>query len=59
MRILIYGAGVQGRFLAHALNGENNDVTLFARNETKRILEKMGSNLNTRYRRKLHMIIFV
>ncbi|MCG7337817.1 ketopantoate reductase family protein [Staphylococcus sp. ACRSN] len=45
MRVLIYGAGVQGRFLAHALNSTNNDVTLFARNETKRILEENGIKL--------------
>ncbi|MCQ9288188.1 ketopantoate reductase family protein [Staphylococcus gallinarum] len=53
MRILIYGAGVQGRFLAHALNGENNDVTLFARNETKRILEKNGVKLKHTIQKKV------
>lgn len=31
MKILIYGAGVQGQFLAHALNTKDNDITMFAR----------------------------
>ena len=31
MNILIYGAGVQGQFLAHALNKRDNNITILAR----------------------------
>ncbi|MDT3967767.1 ketopantoate reductase family protein, partial [Staphylococcus saprophyticus] len=34
MKILIYGAGVQGQFLSHALNTKENTVTMLARGKT-------------------------
>lgn len=43
MRILVYGAGVIGCELAHELNkNKKNDVTLLARGEWKRTIDKNG-----------------
>jgi 2-dehydropantoate 2-reductase len=42
MRILVYGAGVLGSYLAHMLLRGRNDVTLLARGEWKRIIDKDG-----------------
>jgi 2-dehydropantoate 2-reductase len=42
MRTLIYGAGPIGRWLALRLQQAGKDVTLFARNQTHRLLEKHG-----------------
>ncbi len=42
MRTLIYGAGPIGRWLALRMHQAGQDVTLLARNETHRLLEKHG-----------------
>ena len=42
MKVLVYGAGVIGCYLAHALCAAGNDVTLLARGEWKRQLEARG-----------------
>lgn len=42
MKILVYGAGVIGCYVAHLLCKAGNDVTLLARNEWKTTLEKDG-----------------
>ena len=42
MRILIYGAGIQGSYLAHSLINGNNDVTLLARGKRKKKLITNG-----------------
>ena len=41
MKILVFGAGIIGSYLAHILC-KNNDVTLLARGERKRELEQSG-----------------
>lgn len=42
MKILVYGAGVLGSYLAHVLIRGGNDVTLLARNERFKELKKNG-----------------
>ena len=42
MKILIYGAGVQGSFLAHVLTRGKNDVTVLARENRAKELESNG-----------------
>lgn len=42
MRILVYGAGVIGSYLAHVLCAAGNDVSIAARGERKNTLEKNG-----------------
>ena len=42
MKILIYGAGVQGSYLAHALIRGGNDVTVLARGRRLDKLKKDG-----------------
>ena len=41
MKILVFGAGIIGSYLAHIFC-KNNDVTLLARGERKRELEQSG-----------------
>src|SRR5699024_8913949 len=45
MNILIYGAGVQGQFLAHALNKRDNNITILARGKTYESLQERGVRL--------------
>lgn len=42
MKILVYGAGVTGSFLCHALCGNGQDVELLARGDRKEILSEEG-----------------
>jgi ketopantoate reductase len=42
MKILVYGAGVLGSYLAHALLRGGNDVTLLARGKRMRELQESG-----------------
>lgn len=42
MKVLVYGAGVIGSYLAHVLCAAGNDVTLLARGQRKRDLEERG-----------------
>jgi 2-dehydropantoate 2-reductase len=42
MRVLVYGAGVLGSHLAHMLLRGGNGVTLLARGEWKRTIDKDG-----------------
>lgn len=42
MKILVYGAGVLGSYLAHMLIEGGNDVTMLARNERKTFLDREG-----------------
>lgn len=45
VNILIYGAGVQGQFLAHALNKHDNNITILARGKTYENLQERGVRL--------------
>ncbi|MDO4316380.1 MAG: 2-dehydropantoate 2-reductase N-terminal domain-containing protein [Oscillospiraceae bacterium] len=42
MKVLVYGAGVIGSYLAHVLCAAGNDVTVLARGRRKRDLEEKG-----------------
>lgn len=42
MKVLVYGVGVIGSYLAHVLCAAGNDVTLLARGQRKRDLEERG-----------------
>lgn len=53
MRILIYGAGIQGSYLAHSLMKGDNQVTLLARGKRKEELLSDGVVLYHRMQRKL------
>lgn len=53
MRILIYGAGIQGSYLAHSLMKGDNQVTLLARRKRKEELLSDGVVLYHRLQRKL------
>lgn len=53
MRILIYGAGIQGSYLAHSLLKGDNQVTLLARGKRKEELLSDGVVLYHRLQRKL------
>lgn len=46
MKILVYGAGIQGSYLAHALNKGDNQVTLLARGKRKKTLLTNGLVVN-------------
>ena len=47
MRILVYGAGVQGCQLAHSLaQNKKNVVTLLARGEWKEVIDQKGLTLS-------------
>lgn len=53
MKILIYGAGVQGTYLAHALaSNKNNEVTLLARGKTAENLSENGVIIRHYFQRK-------
>ncbi|MDW4418883.1 2-dehydropantoate 2-reductase N-terminal domain-containing protein [Staphylococcus saprophyticus] len=52
MKILIYGAGVQGQFLSHALNTKENTVTMLARGKTLEQLNQKGLKLKHLLQRK-------
>ena len=52
MRILIYGAGVIGSYLAHVLYSANNEVSLLARGKHKQNLDYHGLVLNHVLQRK-------
>ncbi len=52
MRVLIYGAGVQGSFLAHVLIRGNNDVTVLARGKRAEELKNKGIVLRHYLQRK-------
>lgn len=45
MKVLVYGAGVIGSYLAHVLCAAGNDVTVLARGQRKRVLEEQGLRL--------------
>ena len=52
MRVLIYGAGVQGSFLAHVLIRANNDVTVLARGNRAEELKRDGIVLRHYFQQK-------
>lgn len=52
MNILIYGAGVQGQFLAHALNKPENNITILARGQTYNNLNDRGVVLNHYFQKR-------
>lgn len=52
MRVLVYGAGVIGCYLAHVLCGAGQDVTLLARGEWKETLQQKGLVIEHRLQRK-------
>lgn len=45
MKVLVYGAGVIGSYLAHVLCAAGNDVTVLARGQRKRTLEERGVSI--------------
>lgn len=49
MKILVYGAGVTGSFLCHALCGNGHDVELLARGDRKETLSEEGLVLHHYY----------
>ena len=53
MKILIYGAGVQGSFLAHVLSSKKtNEVTILARGQRADYLKENGIVINHYFQRK-------
>ncbi len=52
MRILIYGAGIIGSYLAHVLYSAGNEVTILARGERKQNLDYRGLVLHHVLQRK-------
>ncbi|MFI9044727.1 2-dehydropantoate 2-reductase N-terminal domain-containing protein [Staphylococcus saprophyticus] len=53
MKILVYGAGVQGQFLAHALNTKENTVTMLERGKT---LEQLNIyQRSTHFQNRIYM----
>lgn len=52
MKILVYGAGIQGSYLAHSLIKGNNQVTLLARGKRKKELLTNGLVLHHSLQRK-------
>lgn len=52
MKILVYGAGIQGSYLAHSLIKGNNQVTLLARGKRKKELLTNGLILHHSLQRK-------
>lgn len=52
MKILVYGAGIQGSYLAHSLIKGNNQVTLLARGKRKKELLTNGLILHYSLQRK-------
>ncbi|GEP18979.1 ketopantoate reductase family protein [Pediococcus argentinicus] len=54
MKILIYGAGIQGNYLAHSLNkNKKNDITLLARGKNKQSIDQYGVKLNHTIQHKI------
>ncbi len=45
MKVLVYGSGVIGSYLAHVLCSAGNDVTMLARGKWKEQLEKNGMRI--------------
>lgn len=52
MKVLVYGSGVIGSYLAHILCAAGNDVTVLARGEWKEQLEKNGLRIRHHLQRK-------
>lgn len=52
MKVLVYGSGVIGSYLAHVLCAAGNDVTLLARGAWKAQLEKNGLRIRHHLQRK-------
>lgn len=52
MKVLVFGAGVIGCYLAHVLSGAGNDVTLLARGEWRCGLEQNGLIIRHSLQRK-------
>lgn len=53
MKVLIYGSGVIGSYLAHVLCSAGNDVTVLARGMWKEQLEKNGLTIRHHLQRKV------
>ncbi len=53
MKVLVYGSGVIGSYLAHVLCGAGNDVTVLARGVWKEQLEKNGLTIRHHLQRKV------
>ena len=57
MRILVYGAGVQGCQLAHSLaQNKKNVVTLLARGEWKEVIDQKGLTIRHMLQRKTTVV---
>ena len=52
MKVLVYGSGVIGSYLAHVLCRAGNDVTMLARGKWKEQLEKNGLRIRHHLQRK-------
>lgn len=52
MKVLVYGAGVIGSYLAHVLCEAKNDVTILARGSRKQTLEEKGLAIHHYLQRK-------
>lgn len=52
MKILVYGSGVIGSYLAHVLCSAGNDVTILARGAWKEQLERQGLRIRHHLQRK-------
>jgi 2-dehydropantoate 2-reductase len=53
MKVLVYGAGVIGCYLAHVLCRAKNEVTLLARGEWKKTLERNSLTIHHHLQRKI------
>ena len=52
MKVLVYGSGVIGWYLAHVLCAAGNDVTLLARGQWKEQLQQNGLRIRHHLQRK-------
>ena len=52
MKVLVYGSGVIGCYLAHVLCAAGNDVTLLARGQWKEQLQRNGLRIRHHIQRK-------
>ena len=52
MKVLVYGSGVIGCYLAHVLCAAGNDVTLLARGQWKEQLQRNGLRIRHHLQRK-------
>ena len=52
MKVLVYGAGVIGCYLAHVLGTAGNDVTLLARGQWKEQLQQNGLMIRNHLQRR-------